>query len=122
MAMRKVLGGPGQKRSGIILRTLQGLLSLVSLVALISRPSKFIGISALCYLAVSQAVQIIWSFLVVCMDYKSADCGARDQNTLPTSREVHCIFRLVCWPFVFCICNGIGSGSALAVGDIITSA
>ncbi|CAH9098243.1 unnamed protein product [Cuscuta epithymum] len=99
-----MFGGPG-KISGVILRTLQGTFAAIALGILSTVPG-FSLITPMCFLLVQQCVQIIWCFILICLDLKVLVSGGR----LPT--PIHMMVNIA---FDWCIWMlSLGASSAAA--------
>ncbi|CAH9098255.1 unnamed protein product [Cuscuta epithymum] len=73
--MKQMFGGPG-KISGLILRSLQGTFAAIALGILSFVPG--VGTNTpFCFLLVQQCVQIIWCFILICLDLKVLVSGGR---------------------------------------------
>ncbi|XP_009777106.1 CASP-like protein 5B1 [Nicotiana tabacum] len=64
--MKEVFGSPG-KVSGLILRMGQCLLASAS-IAVMASASGFSSSTAFCYLIASMGLQVLWSFVLACLD------------------------------------------------------
>ncbi|OIT39068.1 PREDICTED: CASP-like protein 5B1 [Nicotiana attenuata] len=64
--MKEVFGSPG-KVSGLILRMGQCLFASAS-IAVMASASGFSSSTAFCYLIASMGLQVLWSFVLACLD------------------------------------------------------
>ncbi|CAN6162543.1 unnamed protein product [Urochloa humidicola] len=77
--MKDIVGSPGT-RSGLALRVSQFLCAAGSLVAMGSA-FGFVNYSAFCFMAFSMCLQLIWSFILACIDIHSLKINWDLHNT-----------------------------------------